>query len=133
VKVGLSFSGCVRDIVIGRVPIGDVLVVMANTNFDPTDDEDWQEIWSDYREYEWHDFQHLGESHFREIAEALWRTGRIHQWRRFTLERPLGRYVSPNPWMEVFIPPEDLHDQPAVRAAWQQYQVVAGLCQREET
>lgn len=129
-KLGLSLSGCVRDIVCGKVSIGDVLVVMANTNFDPTDDEDWQEIWDSYRDHEWQDHQHLGEANFREIAESLWRSGRIHQWRRFTNERPPGRYVSPNPWMEVFIPPEDLHDRPAVRAAWEHYQVIAGLSRR---
>ena len=127
-KVGLSFSGCVRDIVSGRVALGEVLVVMANTNFDPTDDEDWQEIWDGYRDYEWSEHQHLGELHFREIAQSLWQSGRIHQWRRFTNERPLGRYVPPNPWMDVIIPPEDLHDRPAVRAAWEQYQMLAGLC-----
>ena len=127
-KVGLSFSGCVRDIVAGRVSIGDVLVVMANTDFDPTIDEQWQEIWDCYRDQEWRDQQHLGEAHFREIARNLWQTGRIHQWRRFTNERPPGAYVARNPWMEVFIPPEDLHDRPAVRAAWEQYQIVAGLC-----
>ena len=127
-KVGLSFSGCVRDIVAGRVALREVLVIMANTNFDPTDDEDWQEIWDGTRDHAWRDFQHLGELHFREIAESLWRSGRLHQWRRFTNERPSGAYVPPNPWMDVIIPPEYLHDRPAVRAAWEQYQIVAGLC-----
>ncbi|MBU6209741.1 MAG: hypothetical protein KGR22_07525, partial [Planctomycetes bacterium] len=31
-----------------------------------------------------------------------------------TNERPRVAYVARNPWMEVFIPPEDLHDRPAV-------------------
>ena len=127
-KVGLSFSGCVRDIVAGRVSIGDVLVVMANTDFDPTIDEQWQEIWHGYRDYEWRDHQHLGELHFREIARNLWQTGRIHQWRRFTNERPRVAHMARYPWMDVIIPPEDLHDRPAVRQAWGHYQIVAGLC-----
>ena len=32
-KIGLSYSRCILDIVEGRVDINDVLVVIARTNF----------------------------------------------------------------------------------------------------
>jgi hypothetical protein len=35
-KIGLSYSRCVRDIVDGRVDIADVLVLITRTDFDPT-------------------------------------------------------------------------------------------------
>ena len=47
-KIGLSYSRCVLDIVEGRVDIEDVLVVVARTNFDPTDDTQWTGIWQGY-------------------------------------------------------------------------------------
>ena len=34
-KVGLSLSRCVKDIVLGKVMYEDVLVVIARTDFDP--------------------------------------------------------------------------------------------------
>ena len=37
-KIGLSYSRCVRDIVEGKVDIADVLVIIARTDFDPRDD-----------------------------------------------------------------------------------------------
>lgn len=47
-KIGLSYSRCVRDIVDGVVNIDDVLVVIARTDFDPHNDEEWSSIWSGY-------------------------------------------------------------------------------------
>ncbi len=35
-KIGLSYSRCVRDIVDGRVDIDDVLIIIARTDFDHT-------------------------------------------------------------------------------------------------
>jgi len=47
-KIGLSYSRCVRDIVDGVVDIDDVLVVIARTDFDPHNDEQWAGIWEGY-------------------------------------------------------------------------------------
>jgi hypothetical protein len=38
-KIGLSYSRCVLDIIEGRVNIDDVLVLITRTNFDPNVDE----------------------------------------------------------------------------------------------
>ena len=40
-KIGLSYSRCVRDIVEGKVDMADVLVIIARTDFDPHNDEQW--------------------------------------------------------------------------------------------
>ena len=40
-KVGLSLSRCMRDIVEARVVYDDVLVIIARTDFDPHDDAHW--------------------------------------------------------------------------------------------
>jgi len=46
-KIGLSFSRCVRDIWEGRVDSHDVLVIIARTNFNPNDDAQWEGIGKD--------------------------------------------------------------------------------------
>ena len=43
-KIGLSYSRCVRDIVDRVVDIADVLVIIARTDFDPHDDAQWSSI-----------------------------------------------------------------------------------------
>ena len=48
-KIGLSYSRCVRDIVDGKVDIDDVLIIVSRTNFDPRDDTQWSNIWQGYR------------------------------------------------------------------------------------
>jgi len=47
-KIGLSYSRCVRDIVDGTVDIRDVLVLITRTDFDPRIDEQWTSIWQGY-------------------------------------------------------------------------------------
>ena len=48
-KVGLSFSRCIRDIVEARVEFDDVLVIVSRTDFDPHNDRHWEGIWNGYR------------------------------------------------------------------------------------
>jgi hypothetical protein len=47
-KIGLSYSRCIRDIVEGKVDIDDVLVIIARTDFDPHNDDQWAGIWEGY-------------------------------------------------------------------------------------
>ena len=47
-KIGLSYSRCVLDIVEDRVDIDDVLVLITRTDFDPRDDGQWAAIWEGY-------------------------------------------------------------------------------------
>ena len=48
-KIGMSFSRCLRDVVEARVDIADVLVIIARTDFDPHNDRHWEGIWNGYR------------------------------------------------------------------------------------
>lgn len=128
-KVGTSFSRCVRDIVQGRVNIDDVLVVISRTDFDPRNDTQWQNIWLGYRQRlgwsapEWVMFDDEQEDQVRSVAVELYETGRLHQPRQF------GQHVSRVPycWLETVLISEDLDHNIAARDAWQQFQTVAGL------
>ena len=73
-KIGLSYSRCVRDIVDGVVDIRDVLVLITRTDFDPHNDEDWNSIWVGYHNSyrEWRNYPPEAEAKFyRSQADAL--------------------------------------------------------------
>ena len=93
-KIGLSYSRCVRDIVEGKVDIADVLVVIARTDFDPHDDEQWEGIWRGYgggnggtgsiwSNPEWSNYKEEDEDLFRSVSIELHETGKLHQPRQF--------------------------------------------------
>lgn len=130
-KIGLSYSRCIRDIVDGAVDIEDVLVLITRTDFDPRDDEQWTSIWQGYgggqnigsiwSAPEWAGYN--DEAKFRDISIDLYNTGRMHQPRKFGAH-PARR---PEIWLEAVLPNSELEDNPAAKAAWDKFQTVAGL------
>jgi hypothetical protein len=124
-RVGLSYSRCVRDIVDGDVDIRDVLVVISRTDFDPTIDEQWKGIWEGYHynNPEWYNYTDEDEDRFRQVSIELWETGKLHQPRKFGARPRRMNYY----WMEVSLSSDDIDSNPAVKRAWEQFQIVAGL------
>lgn len=128
-KIGLSYSRCIRDIVDGVVDINDVLVVITRTDFDPHNDEQWASIWQGYRMRsgwsapEWADYKEEDEDKFRSVSIELWESGKFHQPRKF------GAHPSRRPeiWLEAVLPSSELANNPAAKAAWEKFQMVAGL------
>jgi len=132
-KIGLSYSRCVRDIVDGKVDINDVLVLITRTDFDPHDDEQWTDIWTGYgggqtfgnvwSNQEWMDYPAEDEERFRSVSIELWETGKLHQPRKFGA-RPSRRSEI---WLETVLPDSELATRPAVKDAWDKFQTIAGL------
>lgn len=136
-KIGLSYSRCVRDIVEGRVDINNVLVIVARTDFDPHDDQQWQGIWQGYAggsnrgskirmfsgaNPEWASSNHT-EEEFRDVSKDLWNLGKLHQPRKFGAHpRRLPYY-----WLETVVSADELESSPAVKDAWEKFQMVSGL------
>ena len=128
-KIGLSYSRCVRDIVDGVVDIADVLVIISRTDFDPHDNEQWQGIWQGYRQRggwsnpEWGHYAEEDEDRFRSVSIELWESGKLHQPRKF------GAHPSRRPeiWLEAVLPSSELKKNPAAKIAWDKFQTVAGL------
>jgi len=133
VKIGLSYSRCVRDIVDGTVDIRDVLVIISRTDFDPRDNDQWIDIWSGYgggqtlgsvwSNPEWNDYGPEREADFRGVTMELYESGRLHQPRQFGA-RPSRRSEI---WLEAVLPSSELESNPAAKAAWDQFQTIAGL------
>ena len=125
-KIGLSYSRCVRDIVDGVVDIDDVLVLITRTDFDPHVDEQWRDIWMGYRwggNPEWYEYEDADEDRFRSVSIELWETGRFHQPRKFGF-KPTRR---PEIWLETVLPDAEMQSRPAVKEAWDHFQTLAGL------
>ena len=134
-KIGLSYSRCIRDIVDGIVDIDDVLVIITRTDFDPHDDEQWKGIWIGYgggtpiasrgffghSNPEWAGYE--DESKFRSVSIDLYDTGKMHQPRKFGAH-PARR---PEIWLEAVLPSAELDNNPAAKAAWNNFQIIAGL------
>jgi len=135
-KIGLSYSRCVRDIVDGKVDINDVLVIIARTDFDPHDAEQWASIWNGYgggtdnaysqgffsqSNPEWAGY--TDEDQFRSVSIELWETGKLHQPRKFNAH-PARR---PEIWLEAVLPSSELETNPAAKKAWDSFQMIAGL------
>jgi hypothetical protein len=135
-KIGLSYSRCVRDIVDGKVDIDDVLVIIARTDFDPHNDTQWKGIWegygggspnmSSFRGFsrsapEWAGY--TDEDQFRSVSIELWESGRFHQPRKF------GAYPARRPeiWLEAVLPSSELETNPVAKKAWDNFQIIAGL------
>ena len=128
-KIGLSFSRCVKDIVDGTVDIADVLIVVARTDFDPTVDDQWQNIWRGYHSRsgwsnpEWANYSEEDEDRFRSVSIELWESGKLHQPRKFGAHpRRLPYY-----WLETFLPDNELDRNPAAKKAFEKFQMIAGL------
>ena len=128
-KIGLSYSRCVRDIVDGVVDIEDVLVLITRTDFDPHDDKQWASIWRGYRmrsgwsNPEWGNYEDEDEDKFRSVSIELWETGKLHQPRKFGAH-PRRR---PEIWLEAVLPSSELATNPAAKSAWEKFQTIAGL------
>lgn len=135
-KIGLSYSRCVRDIVEGLVDINDVLIIISRTDFDPHDDGQWAGIWAGYAgsgpgsyfnvNQEWSGYEHSDAAHekmFRDVTIELYDKGKLHQPRQFGVHpRRLPYY-----WLETVLPNDELARNPAAKQAWNSFQVIAGL------
>jgi len=139
-KIGLSYSRCVRDIVDGVVDIDDVLVLITRTNFDPRDADQWQGIWVGYgggtdnaysagffsqSNPEWAGYS--DEDQFRSVSIELWERGLLHQPRQFGAH-PARR---PEIWLEAVLPNSELEKNPTAKLAWEKFQTIAGLASVE--
>lgn len=138
-KIGLSFSRCIKDIWEGKVDSHDVLVIIARTRCNPNDDESWNELWTGYgggsnnsmvrgffsgvSNPEWLDIPADKEADFRHLCMELYNGGLIHQPRYFGAH-PRRRDEI---WLEAVLPSEELEKNPAAKAAWDKFQMVANL------
>jgi len=125
-KIGLSLSRCMRDIFNGTVDEEDVLVIIARTDFNPHNDNHWNDIWNGYisgglSHPEWKDFADDYDD-FRRMAIRLYDAGKIHQPRQFKKAHPRR---MPYYWLECVVPQDEMN--PAQQKAWDNYKLITDL------
>ena len=138
-KIGFSYSRCVRDIVEGNVNINDVLIIISRTDFDPRDDEQWAGIWkgyggggtfgNPYNSPEWMNYSAEDEVKFRDVSVELWESGKLHQPRKF------GSHPRRSPYIWVDTGPighEEFQQPDAVQQAWRNYVMLSALTRNKE-
>lgn len=122
-KVGFSYSRCVRDIFEGKVNKYDVVVIVARTNFDPDDDQQWKNIWLGYTARgEWAGLEDH-EDEIRQLTRDLFDKGKIHQPRQFGA----SIFRAQEHWYDLITTSEVNEENPAVKKAWEQYKILAHL------
>ena len=124
-KVGTSFSRCMRDLMDGTVSLEDVLVICTSTDFDPNNDQHWDDIWNGYSGYrrEWSSYQGQSDA-FRDMALSLWHDGRLHQPRRFGAWRTRADEY----WYDLVPTQSAILDRPpAVQEAWNHFRMLSKL------
>lgn len=127
-KVGLSYSRCMFDIVTGKVDFDDVLVIISRTNFDPENDEHWAQIYNGYL-FGGHSVAHWSQltkdklPFLRPMTIRLHKAGKLHQPRQFGTRPLSSRYT----WLETVLPSEELNNHPVVGELWEQFCVAASL------
>ena len=124
-KIGLSLSRCMRDILEEKVDLYDVLVVVARTDVDPHNDDHWKAIWDGYlyggySHPEWVGLEER-EQEMREILMELHDTGRLHQPRQYGARPPRMPYY----WLECIVPQDEMN--PAQQKAWDNYKLITDL------
>lgn len=132
-RIGSSLSRCVRDIYEGTVDIYDVLVIVARTDFDPEDEDQWNNIWDGYSgggvfrglnsQPEWINIPEADEQEVRDICISLKKLGKLHQPRQYGAHpQRLDHY-----WYDVILTDEVVDTNPAAKKAWTNYKMIAGL------
>ena len=124
-KIGLSLSRCMRDILEEKVHFKDVLVIIARTDIDPNNDEHWRQIWDGYlygglSNPEWAGLEER-EQEMRDILQDLHKFGKLHQPRQFGAHPPRMPYY----WLECIVPKDEM--SPAQQKAWDNYKLITGL------
>ena len=122
--IGLSLSACTRDLYTKVVPIDQVLVIIAGTYIDPTEDDDWVQLWIEYADSPssvWGSIPDINEIKIRDLVCQLYNSGRIHQPRKFGKRTPRYSYH----WLRTV--PAEIDKYPALQEAYDQLMLVAGL------
>jgi hypothetical protein len=121
-KIGFSFGRCLRDIVLGKVKIDDVLLIVGRTCMPDEDGCKW--VIGQYMARRGY-LGGLDEARCMEVGLELYRSRRIIE------PRSVGAHAFQAPaecvWMDLF--PTTVDDTPneSVTAAWEHYRMLIGL------
>ena len=124
--IGLSLSQCVKDIVNHKVDIMDVMCIIAQTQFDFENSNQWMKVFDDFSSpnlFHGQPWKGLDEPVVWSVVDELWHTGKIHQPRRYGAF--FTQDVKSDHWLECF--PRTKNSTPAVKQAYNDYKLLVDL------
>ena len=126
-KIGLLFGPCVKDILLHKVKDKDIGCIFVDGSFSwNSHPDDFQGILQD-----WLQLKEFNEDIVYDTIDLLQLRGKLvkatnneksHFWEYFSKFNQPGYHH----WCDIVISPE--FSTPAVKSAWEHYQIVAGLC-----
>ena len=121
-KLGLRFAPCLADIVNGKIKVEEVSFIMVNYYFS------WNSQPSDFNVLLKNPtLSNLDKDILYEVIDNLEFTGKIVKKTNTEINYTWLEFVERNgDWAELIVSPN--LSTPAVKHAWDQYQLVAGLC-----
>jgi len=126
-KIGLLFGPCVKDILLDKVKDKDVGCIFVDGSFSwnshPDDFQGIRQNWLQLKEF--------NEDIVYDTIDLLQLSGKLvkttnneksHFWENFNKFERTGYHH----WCDIVASPE--FSTPAVKSAWEHYQIVSGLC-----
>lgn len=123
-KIGFSFGKCIRDIVLGKVDVNDVLLIVARTRM--ADMDSVRHVISEYM-FRADYLSGLDEQACQEIGAELYMTGRVHQARLdgSNMLSAWGHSVSEEGVWADIVPSTHMNEQ--VKEAWNHYRFLLNM------
>ncbi len=125
-KIGFSLGRCVRDIVMGKISEDEVAFIITATCI--REPETLVQVIQDYmwrRDY----LEGLDEDRCQEVALSLWNNNKLIQPRREGIHR--HKQPANSIWVDMF--PTECSDNPAVKAAWDNYRFMLHMTENVDS
>lgn len=122
-KIGFSFSKCLRDILDGNVREQDVVCIIARTSMDR---EHLEDVVRGYMGSHSRTLKGVDYNEAVDLARRLWDDGKIHQPSQFNKTRVVG-VANDFVWMDLA--PTRNSDNENVVKAWDNYQLMLKMCE----
>ncbi len=125
-KIGFSLGRCVRDIVMGKISEDEVAFIITATCI-----RDVEQLAPVIQDYMWRSdyLEGLDEDRCQEVALSLWNNNKLIQPRREGIHR--HKQPANSIWVDMF--PTECSDNPAVKAAWDNYRFMLHMTENVDS
>ena len=125
-KIGFSLGRCVRDVVMNKISEDEVAFIITATCI--RDVEQLDHVIEDYM-FRSDYLSGLDEARCKEVAQSLWNSNKLIQPRREGIHR--HKQPANSIWVDMF--PTECSDNPAVKAAWDNYRFMLHMTENVDS
>lgn len=125
-KIGIILSTCIHDIVTGVVPETNVLMILDVVGYRFSEEGEWERCWKNMCDptittTPWTSLDKT------KVHETVMRLNESHKipWYKHSSYKTNDTFWTP--WFDLVVPDIELHKIPALKDAWEDYILLAGL------